>query len=328
MSDSSLAECRRGCSRAAVAWAAAFAVIALMLVALLVLFFITMLRLPRQLVRGHTIAQVSDMVKRGRAMLSQPGDDDFALRDAIDKRVIVSLTTSPTRIHDLARNLQLLCPASYDEVHVNIPRRYRPTGEAYEVPQALLRMPKVRVFHMEEDIGPIMKMLPTIARLAPEERARTLVVSIDDDVAYRPTDLFDLLRAARDYDFEAVVNLEGLPLAELAGRARPLRLRPGDRAVDLVEGYSMVLYPAHLVDPAALLRLVGAARECLTSDDYTISRHLAARGVPRVHVEPRDGLRAYMFALSTGFGGQALHKKQDHMSTYKRCGQAIEKLGQ
>jgi hypothetical protein len=95
--------------------------------------------------------------------------------------VVLSMTTSPTRISSVYNIVQLLHPALYDEVHVNVPKVYGRTGAGYEVPLELTFHEKIKVFVIEKDLGPITKLVPTIERL--QKRHESFVcITLDDDV--------------------------------------------------------------------------------------------------------------------------------------------------
>jgi hypothetical protein len=117
------------------------------------------------------------------------------------KRIIVSLTTSPDRLKFVSWVLKTLDLNHVDEIHLNIPLYFqnKKGDDAFKYKtnelDALTReYPSLKVFFQETDLGPIMKLLPTLIRLDLEEKSRndfekkdkkeTIVITIDDDMAH------------------------------------------------------------------------------------------------------------------------------------------------
>jgi hypothetical protein len=130
------------------------------------------------------------------------------VRKALNRPVVLSLTTSPLRIKDLYKNLIMIHPALYDKIHLNIPMKYKRTGESYDIPLELSTNDKIDIFRMPEDFGPATKSIPTIMRLR-ESVGKAVCISLDDDICYTNLHIGCLLESMLEYDCRAVIVTEG-----------------------------------------------------------------------------------------------------------------------
>jgi hypothetical protein len=93
----------------------------------------------------------------------------------------VSLTTSPDRLVFVPIVLNQLDLGLVDEIQLNLPRKFGRKQQAYTViPETIERYPKLKIYWHDADDGPIMKILPTAAREAPD----TVCIALDDDMCY------------------------------------------------------------------------------------------------------------------------------------------------
>jgi len=108
--------------------------------------------------------------------------------------IIVSMTASPSRVtSSLPRVVQGLDSVTRD-VRIVLPRKFRNTESYDEDAVAHLSATIVRI---DDDLGPLTKALPVL-----ESVARTsedcVVVTVDDDAVYDPTDLVALANSAHE----------------------------------------------------------------------------------------------------------------------------------
>lgn len=107
-------------------------------------------------------------------------------------KVILSFSTVPTRLiadHDegIKSNINSLLNQSYKdyEIHLNVPKVLKTTGEKYIIPEWILNLskenPKFKIFDNLEDIGPITKSFYTIQRSTDPE---DIIIIVDDDLVY------------------------------------------------------------------------------------------------------------------------------------------------
>jgi len=108
-------------------------------------------------------------------------------------KIIITLTTLPSRIvqeydHGFKSNLKSLLNQEYEgeyEIHLNVPSVLKHTNEAYVIPDWLKELeetnPKLKIFNVEEDLGPITKLYYTLKRIDDPE---AIIIVCDDDLVY------------------------------------------------------------------------------------------------------------------------------------------------
>lgn len=249
--------------------------------------------------------RAEDSLKIGSTLTEDTASQDIAVKQATPHKVILSMTTSPERIDKIHRLLQTIHPAMYDKIELNLPVRYKRTGKTYDIPSALATFPKLEIVRIEEDLGPVTKVLPTLMR-----HRDAIVISMDDDIAYSTHNIASMLDALRHYDYNCVVARSWFKksLSNMNLPAKPdIVVRPTDKNVDIVEGYGLVAYCAWLVDAQLIESFSKLCKQCFTSDDLTISFALALHKVPRIAIDV-DKASPDVTALSYGFASDALHK--------------------
>jgi len=100
-----------------------------------------------------------------------------------DRKVVVTMTTVPSRINDCKETLISILDSSrkVDEICINIPYKTS-KGEKYKIPKWLEKLKNVKIYRVCKDFGPSTKLLPTLKR----EEKDTIIIVIDDDVIYGP----------------------------------------------------------------------------------------------------------------------------------------------
>ena len=113
--------------------------------------------------------------------------------------MIVSFTTSPTRIHKCKPMLDSILNQTKrpELILLNIPMRFRRTGETYDIPEYVLDNIMINV--AEQDYGPATKIIPTIKHLNKNGYpGDTRIVYLDDDILYQDTMLETLDEVIKD----------------------------------------------------------------------------------------------------------------------------------
>lgn len=109
--------------------------------------------------------------------------------------IVVSFTTSPTRIHKCLPMIQSICQQTVkpDLFLLNIPDVFARTGESYVVPNEIAQL--VTIHCCEIDYGPGTKLIPTIDYLRKHNYSEnTRILYCDDDVCYQPNMLESVLQ--------------------------------------------------------------------------------------------------------------------------------------
>jgi len=224
-------------------------------------------------------------------------------------QVIVSLTVAPSRLVPLERTVASLlnqsCPP--DEIHLNIPWRFRRTGEEYVLPPWMeARDPRIQIHRVADD-GPATKTVPTVERV--EESSDTLVIIGDDDTLYPQHAIEVLLRAYAEQP-DAVHGCSGYSL----GPSWESVLAKGAASVDVIEGWAgFVAHRRHFgAGFPAYVRAANECRECFLHDDIVVSNWFALQSVRRLQVHDASFNRRLMRELGAqqdyGYLADALHQ--------------------
>jgi len=105
-------------------------------------------------------------------------------------KIIVSFTTSPTRINKCGPMINSILDQTRkpDLFLLNIPEEFARTGESYVVPKYIRK--SLTVNRIATDYGPATKILPAVMYLRDNDRAKTYdpahtrIIYLDDDIAY------------------------------------------------------------------------------------------------------------------------------------------------
>jgi hypothetical protein len=253
-------------------------------------------------------------------------------------KVVASLTTSPSRLKLLEPVIVSLLNQDYKplQIEINLPEKYK-NKEEYIIPEFLLpredgtfKYPTVKIFRQDKDIGPATKIIPTILRY--KDDPDIYISSFDDDHRYPPKMISTLLKGLKVYGDKNIYTIGGLnmyvgPKMTLEG-FNPYHTGQ----VDILEGVFGVLYNPRLFgdDLLPYFDKILVCKECLTSDDITISNYLAMKGIKiiRLHFKNFNKLIFYKLILfkgliipESGNDGNAIHLMPGgHKSRYfKAC---------
>jgi hypothetical protein len=128
-------------------------------------------------------------------------------------RVVVTLTTIPTREDSIIKTIKSIQSGSYvpDAIYVNLPKWY-PRFNCEPDPNLGSKLENIGV-HVNfcEDYGVLTKLLPI---LDIEKDPNTLIVIIDDDMIYQPRFLEGLVKGHEE--FKCPVGYSGIAYPETA----------------------------------------------------------------------------------------------------------------
>jgi hypothetical protein len=211
-------------------------------------------------------------------------------------KVIISLTTSPNRLKLIEPAIKSFLAQDYSvsSIELNIPLKYK-NKEEYEIPDFLLeqtnesgekyyKYPNVKIFRIERDIGPATKIVPTLLRYKNDPDA--YIVTFDDDHKYPDKMVSTLLKGLVKFGDKNIYTIGGLYM--FVGSKMTLEgYNPYHTCqVDVLEGVFGVLYNPRLFqdDLMDYMNKVIQCKECLTSDDITLSNYLAWKKVPIIRL--------------------------------------------
>jgi hypothetical protein len=240
-------------------------------------------------------------------------------------QIVVSLTTSPTRIdfiEPVIQNLenQTLKPS---KIVVNVPHIFKRTNAEFtKIPDFLTKNPRVTVNRCE-DIGPATKIIPTAELYANEPD--TMMISIDDDISYTTTFVETLVKYANKYPDSAITG-------ESFMRLPHKKNDPKTNYAQLVEGYSSVLYRKRFFDNFSVETLKKYPKFCYFADDFILSNHLNKENIPIVVVDSKEKMieNAYLDygsqsdALKNGANGHT----NGNIDNYSKCAAHLKSSGE
>jgi hypothetical protein len=120
-------------------------------------------------------------------------------------RIIISFTTTPTRIHKFKPMLISLFKQSVrvDDIVLNLPTKCN--NESYVLPKYLKNM--VHIAKSGQDYGPATKCIPTLLR---ESEYGTIIILLDDDFIYGEDFIEMLLTNSLKYPNKAIISTGGM----------------------------------------------------------------------------------------------------------------------
>lgn len=207
-------------------------------------------------------------------------------------KIVVSFTTSPSRIYRTEPVIEALLKQDYNiwRIEINVPDKYK-NKEEYMIPDFLLpnpedptgpsaKYPKVYTMRTGRDIGPSSKVIPTLIRY--KDTPEVFVVSVDDDHIYPNNIISTLVKGLHTYGDTNIYGIGGQDIF-LAPKMK-ISMHSYDKTYQIatLEGVFGVLYNPRLVedDIHSYYDIIMKCGECITSDDVTISNYFAMKDVP------------------------------------------------
>jgi hypothetical protein len=214
-------------------------------------------------------------------------------------KVIVSLTTIPSRFDKLEAVIPSLLEQACHEVWLNIPLKYNRFPEwDGQVPDFSKFGSKLVVNRNCEDLGPGTKFLGPAKHLDPED----LIVYVDDDTFYDSKLVMNLLRWWRT-DPTSAWGLSGFNFETYFQKVFP---RQHGVPLDVLEGYGSVLVKAEWVQK--VLPEFKELLEVTWHDDMILCNLFEKYGINRKTVFVQEfNLGNALQQFQYGFESDALH---------------------
>ena len=207
-----------------------------------------------------------------------------------DKKVIVSLTTIPSRIPNLVSTLDSIKNQTYTNIEINlcVPKYCEKEKCGYEIPEFILTDSMINVVVVEEDYGAATKLFGSLKVIDDPD---AYIIVVDDDFIYHPNLVERLMESADEYE-EAAIGFCGWNAQMLVDTGIFYELLYDEENVldknvtpaNILEGYRGVLYRRKFFDydvfdydgyPEALKRV----------DDVWIGGYLASKNIPKIIVK-------------------------------------------
>lgn len=146
----------------------------------------------------YYLNRVSDLVLLDNSYVDKP-------RAPTNSRVVISLTTIPSRINTLQYTIKSILRQNYrvDAIYIWVPETTI-KGLSYDIPKELSNMKNVKINRCQKDYGPSTKLLYT---LLSERDLDTKIIVVDDDVIYKPNLIEKLIITSDIYPNSAITGL-------------------------------------------------------------------------------------------------------------------------
>lgn len=235
-------------------------------------------------------------------------------------KVIVSLTTIPSRFDKLSTIVPNLLEQACHEVWLNIPKKYNrfPDWDG-RVPDFSTFGSKLVVNRDCEDLGPGTKFLGPVKHLSPDD----LIVYVDDDTKYDSKLVTNLLKWWRT-DQQSAWGLSGFNLENYFKGHFP---RQHGVSVDLLEGYGSVLVKAGWIQNLEL-EFKELLVEAKFADDVILNNLLEKQGIKRKTIFVQECNLGQIQQYQYGFEADSLHVVAGgHQTNYAKVLKTLEDKG-
>ena len=265
------------------------------------------------------------------------------------ERIVVSLTTSPKRIHKIKLVLDSICAQTVkpDRIILNLPKVFHRTGDRFSLPlPEFITNNKLIHVNFCDDIGPATKIVSSIPFVSDPS---TYILSVDDDVYYPPyiielytnyAHLFPNCIITGTTFIDNNDRLDNIWFREVLNRNN-IHQFPGKLA-DLLEGFSGVLYRRDYFTKELLSDFYKHLNEkaCRLGDDFYLSnlfkkhrRKIISAGIQISHDQFNP---QFVSPLHYGLQEDALHKRKDdsdnsaydgNHNNYRSCSKMLSDNG-
>ena len=247
---------------------------------------------------------------------------EYDMNDENKPLVIISLTTSPTRIDHIEAVLNSVMQNTKlpDKIVLNLPTVFKRTGLSFDnIPSFITNNPLIYV-NVCNDIGPSTKIISTLPLFKNPE---TVIISIDDDILYKPNFIETLLSISNMHP-DAVITGFSFIQDDKVPENQPTLPTDKDNKLkyaQLVEGYSSVLYKKKFFQNFSVAELESYPKFCYFADDFILSNYLMKEKIPIISTNADLIENAYLDhgsqsdALKMGANGFS----KDNIDNYKKC---------
>ena len=244
----------------------------------------------------------------------------------VTPKLIISMTTSPSRIHKLQPVIDSIMnqTSDFDYLQLNLPKKFGRTGETYTIPSYLQNNPKIVIHQPEMDYGPITKIKGSIDTLNSD--SDTWIIYLDDDIKYPPNMISYYKKYAQKYGKQCAY-------APCGFNYNPIKIFDWGTYgfINIPEGYgSVCIHRSHIKDDFEnYVQTSIRNNDCKFSDDILMGMYLTKHNIPVKQIYEDDFNDKYILkkcVLSYGNEGDALHNQgsqnegdNGHKEKYRRC---------
>jgi hypothetical protein len=232
-------------------------------------------------------------------------------------KVVISLTSIPSRLNNLISILELLKLQIHNELWINIPKNYNrfPDWDGI-IPNFDSKI----IVNSCEDYGPATKVIGPATILDPDD----LIIYLDDDTIYDERLVMNLLKWWKT-DQKSAWGLSGFNFENYFKRIYP---RQHGQSVDVLEGYGAVIVKAGWIQNL-IEEFKELSTEAARADDVILSNLLTKQGIGLKTVYTAECNIGQIRQLYYGFGLDALHHQTPggHHENYRRVLESLEAKG-
>lgn len=243
-----------------------------------------------------------------------------------------SMTSSPDRLKKASTVISIIMTNPYiKKLYINLPKKYRNKDpyNSRDVQYIENIDPRIEIRWLDEDIGPISKILPSLQKIRDK---KAIIISFDDDVFYPPALINELIYYSIRYPYliPGGAGFSFGDMEDIINRKKwPEKRKPKWPNLDVIEGWGSVAYRKEMVDLNFVKKLNKLGTVCKLSDDLTLSYSHASYSIKRKLISNKyySG-NEDVFPLQYGLGEGALHKGSGtehtnvadaNMIKYKEC---------
>ena len=271
------------------------------------------------------------------------------------QRIVVSLTTMPSRIPSIESTLTSLLTYQtmpLDKLYLVLPQTKWVLDKGkpmhYEIPEFLTNLTntddRLEILKAEYDYGPVDKMIYALTRESDMSPSTTNLIYVDDDVIYHKDLVRTLMTKGLEYP-DSLVALSGCTLKshfrqithqfprELYDKHPNLYYRlsgteslPSDEVVDIVQGFAGVLVRPAFFDVAEFWEFVENVTlesNIWRSDDFIISAYLEHRNVTKWLVVGEAVHTIHKKAATKDNLGNGMHRNAMQAAYHLRSKQGV-----
>lgn len=196
------------------------------------------------------------------------------------KQVIFSMTTIPSRIAHIEPVIQSILNQTYPPhaIEIYIPKIFQRTNSKYVIPDFINKYPTCKIIQIEEDYGPITKILPASEKY--KHRDDVILIYGDDDMILEPIMI--------EIYLSHLVLLSNTVLCFAAFNQYkddtiPMISKIGVNSVQFPEGYLTVCMYSSVFRKLDILAFFNKLKhnfDCFTSDDLVLGMYFRKAEIP------------------------------------------------
>jgi hypothetical protein len=232
-------------------------------------------------------------------------------------RVVISLTTSPSRIHKIEPMINSLMNQTIPpkKIYIHLPYIFKRNNTVFGIlPKFITNNPLV-IIDRCNDIGPATKIIPMKDI---EMNGNTLVLSVDDDIYYSDTIIERFLYYHVQFP-DAIIT--GTSFIEDPHHQGFIDNQKRAFYAQFLEGYSGVLYQMRFLHGFDINYITGSDKSCILGDDLLLSNYFIKKGIPIISMESRSMVKPFEYGLDNDalHTSETLFAESNNTKNYRNC---------